>query len=79
MRCDEFVGLAKTNPAAVEKMVIDFVLKEKHRLEQWSIASSTISNKVNPIKLLLEMNDAIGVNWKRLRGSSQVKKQSCTL
>jgi hypothetical protein len=28
MRCDEFVGLVKTNPAVVEKMVIKFVLKE---------------------------------------------------
>ena len=61
MSCDEFVGLAKTNPAAVEKMVVDFVLKEKHRLKQGGIASSTISNKLKPIKLLLEMNDAIVV------------------
>jgi integrase len=67
MRCDEFVGLAKKNPAAVEKMVIDFVLKEKHRLEQGSIASSTIGNKLKPIKLLLEMNDAIGLNWKKIK------------
>src|SRR5918996_2616726 len=67
MRCDEFVGLAKTNPATVEKMVIDFVLKEKHRLEQGSIASSTIGNKLKPIKLLLEMNDAIGLNWKKIK------------
>src|SRR5919106_4355579 len=67
MGCDEFVGLAKTNPAAVEKIVIDFVLKEKHRLEQGSIASSTIGNKLKPIKLLLEMNDAIGLNWKKIK------------
>lgn len=67
MRCDEFVGLAKTNPAAVDKMVIDFVLKEKHRLEQGNIASSTIGNKLKPIKLLLEMNDAIGLNWKKIK------------
>ncbi len=67
MRCDEFVGLAKTNPAAVEKIVIDFVLKEKRRLEQGSIASSTIGNKLKPIKLLLEMNDAIGLNWKKIK------------
>jgi integrase len=67
MMCDEFVGLAKVNPAAVEKMVIDFVLKEKHRLEQGSIASSTIGNKLKPIKLLLEMNDAIGLNWKKIK------------
>jgi hypothetical protein len=30
MKCNEFVELAKANPAAVEKMVIDFVLKEKN-------------------------------------------------
>jgi hypothetical protein len=57
---DEFVDLAKTN--SVEKMIINYVLKEKHRLEQGRIATSTISNKLKPIKLLLEMNDAIGLN-----------------
>jgi integrase len=67
MTCDEFVGLAKTDPAAVEKMVIDFVLKEKQRLEQGNIASSTVGNKLKPIKLLLEMNDAIGLNWKKIK------------
>jgi hypothetical protein len=67
MTCDEFVDLAKTNPAAVEKMIIDYVLKEKHRLEQGSIANSTMSNKLKPIKLLLEMNDAIGLNWKKIK------------
>jgi site-specific recombinase XerC len=67
MKCNEFVELAKANPAAVEKMVIDFVLKEKNWLEQGSIASSTIGNKLKPIKLLLEMNDAIGLNWKKIK------------
>jgi hypothetical protein len=43
--CDEFVDLAKMNSAAVEKMIINYVLKEKHRLEQGRIATSTISNK----------------------------------
>jgi hypothetical protein len=28
IRSDEFVRLAKTNPAAVEKMIIDFVLEK---------------------------------------------------
>jgi hypothetical protein len=66
MTCDEFVGRAKTNPSAIEKMVIDFVLREKRRLEQGSIASSTIRNKLKPIKLLLEMNNAIGLNWNKI-------------
>jgi hypothetical protein len=61
MTWDEFVDLAKMN-SVVEKMIINYVLKEKHRLEQGRIATSTISNKLKPIKLLLEMNDAIGLN-----------------
>jgi hypothetical protein len=61
MTCNEFVDLAKTN-SAVKRMIINYVLKEKHRLEQGRIATSTISNKLKPIKLLLEMNDAIGLN-----------------
>jgi integrase len=67
MTCDEFVQVAKTNPTVAEKMVIDFVLKEKLRLEQRSIAASTIGNKLKPIKLLLEMNDVIGLNWKKIK------------
>jgi hypothetical protein len=59
------VKLAKGNPAAVEKMIITFVLEEKQRAEQRSIAASTISNKLKLIKLLLEMNDVAGLNWKR--------------
>jgi integrase len=65
--CDGFIELAKTNPAAAEKMIIDFVLKEKQRAEQKSIATSTISNKLKPIRLLLEMNDVVGLNWKKIK------------
>ena len=47
MRCDEFVGLAKTNPAAVEKMIITFVLEEKQRAEQRSIAALQLATSSN--------------------------------
>jgi integrase len=65
--CDEFVELAKTNPTTVEKMIVDFVLREKQRAEQRAIANSTINNTLKPIKLLLEMNDAAGLNWKKIK------------
>jgi hypothetical protein len=37
MRCDEFVEVAKTNPTIAEKMIIDFVLKEKKRTKNFGI------------------------------------------
>ena len=65
--CDEFVEVAKINPTTAEKMIIDFVLKEKQRLEQGSIATSTIDNKLKPIKLLLARNNVVGLNWKKIK------------
>jgi integrase len=65
--CDEFVNLAKTSPATAERMIIEFVLKEKQRAEQRAIANGTINNTLKPIKLLLEMNDVVGVNWKKIK------------
>ena len=65
--CDEFVNLARTSPGTAERMVIEFVLKEKQRAEQRAIANGTINNTLKPIKLLLEMNDVVGVNWKKIK------------
>jgi integrase len=65
--CDEFVELARTSPSTAEKMIVDFVLKEKQRAEQRDIANSTINNTLKPIKLLLEMNDVVGLNWKKVK------------
>jgi hypothetical protein len=39
--CDELVELAKTNPAAAEKMVIGLILKKKQRGEHRSIVTTT--------------------------------------
>jgi len=65
--CDEFVELARTSPATAERTIIEFVLKEKQRAEQRAIANGTINNTLKPIKLLLEMNDVVGVNWKKIK------------
>jgi len=65
--CDEFVELARASPATAEKMIIEFVLKEKRRAEQRAIANSTINNTLKPLKLLLEMNDVVGLNWKKIK------------
>lgn len=48
-------------------MIVDFVLNEKQRAEQRAIANSTINNTLKPIKLLLEMNDVTGLNWKKVK------------
>ena len=48
-------------------MIVEFVLKEKQRAEQRAIANSTINNTLKPIKLLLEMNDVSGLNWKKIK------------
>lgn len=65
--CDEFVELTRISPSTAEKMIVDFVLKEKQRAEQIDIANSTINNTLKPIKLLLEMNDVVGLNWKKVK------------
>jgi integrase len=65
--CDEFVDLARTNPVIAERMIVEFVLNEKQRAEQRAIANSTINNTLKPIKLLLEMNDVTGLNWKKIK------------
>jgi integrase len=65
--CDEFVELSRAAPATAERMIIEFVLKEKQRAEQRSIANGTINNTLKPIKLLLEMNDVVGLNWKKIK------------
>ena len=65
--CDEFVSLAKTSPATAERMIIEFVLKEKQRVRERAIVNGTINNTLKPIKLLLEMNDVVGVNWKKIK------------
>ena len=65
--CDEFVELTRISPSTAEKMIVDFVLKEKQRAEQRDIANSTINYTLKPIKLLLEMNDVVGLNWKKVK------------
>ena len=65
--CDEFVNLARTSPATAERMIIEFVLKEKQRARERAIVNGTINNTLKPIKLLLEMNDVVGVNWKKIK------------
>jgi integrase len=65
--CDEFVELARATPATAERTIIEFVLKEKQRAEQRAIANATINNTLKPVKLLLEMNDVVGLNWKKIK------------
>lgn len=66
MSPDEFVSLAKKDPASVEKRLITFISVQKRRVENQQITGATVSNFLKAIRLLLEMNDAY-LNWKKIR------------
>ncbi|MEM3208240.1 MAG: hypothetical protein QXQ87_09465 [Halobacteria archaeon] len=59
----EFVRLAKTDPKRAEGRIIAYIAVTKKRVG----AAGTPRNYLAPIKLLLNMNDATGINWKKLR------------
>jgi hypothetical protein len=66
MDVDSFVGKAKENPHWAEEQVLKYLLREKERAARKEIEASTVSNVKKPVKLLLEMNDVSGINWKKI-------------
>jgi hypothetical protein len=42
------------------------MLAEKQRFLGKEIEASSVRNKLKPLKLLLEMNDVNGVNWREI-------------
>ena len=66
MSPDEFITLAKKEPAALEKKIISFISLQKQRVENGEITGATVSNFLKAIRLLLEMND-VSLNWKKIR------------
>lgn len=71
MSCDEFVVLAKKNPAKAEGLLIEYAVKDKDRLHdrdpQKKLAACTIVNRLKPVKLLLDINDVEKVKWKKIK------------
>ncbi len=66
MDVDIFVGKAKENPRWAEEQVLKYLLIEKERAARKEIQASTVGNVKKPVKLLLEMNDVSGINWKKI-------------
>ncbi len=66
MDVDSFVGKAKKNSRWAQNQILSFLLNEKERASRKEIEPSTVGNMKKPVKLLLEMNDVSGINWKKI-------------
>ncbi len=66
MDVDGFVGKAKEKPDWAQNLILKYLIKEKERALRKEIESSTVGNIKKPVKLLLEMNDVSGINWKKI-------------
>jgi len=71
MSCDQFVSMAKKNPARAERMLIEYSVKDKDRLfekdQERKLAACTIVNRLKPVKLLLDINDVEKIKWKKIK------------
>jgi len=63
---DSFVAKSKSDPKWAEKFITDYMLRQKERVRNKEIVASTLSNARKPLRLLLDMNDVTGINWKRI-------------
>ena len=66
MDVDIFVGKAMENLSWAEEQILKYLLKEKERAIRKEIQAGTVGNVKKPVKLLLEMNDVSGINWKKV-------------
>jgi len=66
LKADKFVSKAKSDPKWAEKLITDYMLKQKQRVLSKEIEASSLANSRKPLKLLLEMNDVSGINWKKI-------------
>ena len=66
LKADKFVSKAKSDPKWAEKLITDYMLKQKQRVLNKEIEASSLGNIRKPLKLLLEMNDVQGINWKKI-------------
>jgi len=66
MDVDSFVTKAKVNPRWAEDVVLNYLLDQKEGALKKEIQAITVGNVKKPVKLLLEMNDVSGINWKKI-------------
>ena len=66
MPVDEFVEEARAKPEWAQKVILEYLLRQKERFQNKEIQASTIKSVLKPLKLLLEMNDVTGINWKKI-------------
>src|SRR5262249_9440212 len=64
---DELVKVAKKKPLEVERKIISFISSQNIRAENGEITWATVGNSLKAIRLLLEMNDIVSLNWKKIR------------
>jgi integrase len=66
LTCDEFVGKAKADPQWAQGFVLEYMLRMKQKVLDRKMAAGSIGNIRKPVRLLLDMNDVTGINWKRI-------------
>jgi hypothetical protein len=66
MNADGFVSKSRTNPSWAQELILKFLMGEKDRASRKEIESSTVRNVLKPVRVLLDMNDVSGVNWKKI-------------
>ena len=66
MDVGSFVTKAKANPRWTEDVVLNYLLDQKERALKKELQAITVGNVKKLVKLLLEMNDVSGINWKKI-------------
>ena len=67
MTPDQFVAEAKSQSGRIEKRLISFISMQNDRVQKGEITAGTVNNALKPIKILLEMNDATTINWRKIK------------
>ena len=63
---DQFVTQSKNDSSWAQKIILDYMLGQKERVQKGEISPATLPNIRKPIRLLLEMNDVLGINWRKI-------------
>ena len=67
MTPDQFMAEAKSQSGKIEKILISFISTQNNRFQKGEITAGTVNNALKPVKILLEMNDATAINWKKIK------------
>ena len=63
---DTFVTKAKKTPLWAQELVLKYLLSENERALRNEIENSSVRNVLKPVRVLLDMNDVVGINWKKI-------------